>query len=386
MDKDKNMGKVRHEEHRIDFRRDDFNNIYGFISLNKKPADPESVTVKMYGEEIFPNDFDITGMPIFSTEASLVLATKRRIISGNRMPHKMPESMKVEVSYREASYDFSLDEIDTLEGVKASLSDLNAFGELCRKRYLASIQLRKPLHCFVLFGRIMLDEHGYTRRINSLSDHKYSLTVLPEEVPEICTREEFDKIVTFFNSESTPAIPKSGDKCPCCGKLFTIESLKEDLGYLNGKIAHKECMHNYQYHKEIDSLIFGVIDSVYQGNVPFEILPNPAIYNKDAQHIPWFLVHTSSGDIVIGRKCGKISIEWQENFRPFDLAIFNNDSRVVKWFGGSPCFKQIARGEAPLDGKRGIIALTEKDAIAYLMKVQSTVLSRTGNEECVTVD
>ena len=386
MDKDKNKGKVRHEEHRIDFRRDETNRLYGFISLNKKPADPDSITIKMFGEEIFPNDFDITGMPIFSEEASLVLATKKRIISGNRTSHNMPEKLNVEVSYREADYNFSLDEIDTVDGIKASLADLTTFTELCRKRYLATIQLRKPLNCFVLFGRIMLDEHGYIRRIRNLSDHKYSLTVLPEELPEVCTREEFDKIVTFFDSATNHAIPQNGEKCPCCGKVFTINSLKEDLDYVNHKIAHKECIQNYHYYAEIDSLIFNIIDSVYPDKVAFDVLPNPAIYNKELQHIPWFLVHTRFGDIKIGRKCGKISIEWQENFRPFDICIFNNDQRVVKWFDHSPCFKQIAHGEAPLDSKRGILALTEKDAIDYLLRVHTIVVSNTKTSAGAFID
>lgn len=337
------------------------------IPLGSRHVKPESVKLFISGkEEIIPQYFSNTGTPSFSPEASLILYCKDMIATERRLVGQPIEDFFISADYEETSYDFSLEEIDSLTGIITSLSSLKAFNELCGKRKAYSSKFKEHLHAFVIFGRILLDENGYTRRMTRLKNHHYDVTVDAGELPIVCTREQFEKMVTFFETSNDTNIPKSGDVCPCCGKAFEIDDLKEHLSTLNGKISHDKCMKNYEFHLEIKKLIFDIIDQVFEPSPKFEILPNPSTFNIRTTHLPWFLVHTRFGDIKIGSRYDKIYIEWQENYKPFDIAIFNNFHNTTKWYAGSSTFKEIPLGTAPTSIKRVVCAQNRDDAIAML--------------------
>ena len=98
---------------------------------------------------------------------------------------------------------------------------------------------------------------------------------------------------------------------------------------------------------------------VYKDNdYQFKLLPNGYCHEDCCSHIPWFLFHTIDGDIIMGWRKRVISIEWQKNYKPFDLnKLFGNED-VTKW---------------EEDGKRGIHAWGEDKAYEYLKRVLKTV-------------
>lgn len=337
------------------------------IPLCRQHVRPESVKLSISGkEELIPQYFSDSGTPSFSPEASLILYCKDRLASEKRLVGQPVEDFFISASYEETSYDFTLDEIDSLNGIINSLSSLQSFNELCGKRKAYTSKFEKKLNAFVVFGRILLDENGYVRRMNRLKNHHYDVTVEPDELPVVCTREQFENMVTFFECNSDTNIPKSGDFCPCCGKVFEIDDLKEHLSTHNGKIIHDKCLKNYEFHAEIKKLIFDIIDVVFEPYCKFEILPNPSAFNPSTSHLPWFMVHTRFGDIKIGSRYSKIHIEWQENYKPFDIAIFNKFIGATKWYTGSSTFKEIPEGTAPTNVRRVVCAQNKEDAIAIL--------------------
>ena len=340
------------------------------VPLCRQHVIPGSVKLSISGkEEIVPQYFSTAGTPVFSPEASLILYCKERLATEKRVIGNFKEDFFISADYATESFDFSLEEIDSLNGVISALSDLKSFNNLCGKRKAYASQFNTPLHCFVIFGRIMLDEQGYVRRMTRLKNHVYDVVVAPDELPIVCSREQFEKTVTFFESDSTTNIPNDGDVCPCCGKKFNIDDLKHHIASRHGKPIHEECLKNYEYYCEVKKLIFDIVDKVFEPTTSFEVLPNPSVFNKSVAHLPWFMVHTRIGDFKIGSKYDKVYIEWQENFKPFDIAILNKFTTATKWYTGSTTFKEIPCGIAPKDAKRVACASTTEEAIAILQTV-----------------
>lgn len=125
--------------------------------------------------------------------------------------------------------------------------------------------------------------------------------------------------------------------------------------------------------REIDKLSRGLMDIVYD-EAPFDLLPNGYCNQECCKHIPWLKFHTPDGDIVIGWRKRVISIEWQENFKPFDMAVFNKEN-VTKWEGDNNIYKTIKKGQARTNVKRGIHAWGENKAYEYLKKIKELVNS-----------
>lgn len=342
------------------------------VPLSSQHVNPSSVKLFISGkEEIVPQYFSNKGTPVFSPEASLILYCKERLATEKRVIGAPEENFFITANYQTMSYDFSLEEIDSITGVIAALSDLKSFNELCGKRKAYASKFNKPLHCFVVFGRLMLDEQGGVRRMTRLKNVSYDIVISPDELPIVCSREQFEDFVTFFETDNSSNIPQAGETCPCCGKQFVIDDLRTSLVSHHGKPVHEECLKTYEYYREVKNLIFDIVDTVFAPAVSFEILPNPAVFNKSVAHLPWFMVHTRSGDFKIGSKYDKICIEWQENFKPFDIAILNKFTTATKWYSNSATFKEINPGVAPVNAKRVVCASTKEEAIAILQTVNS---------------
>lgn len=346
------------------------------IPLSCNAVEPESITLSMLGEEVNPTFITHDGVPMFSEEASLILYCKEHIAKHGRLVGTEAQEVKVKATYTEAELpNYNMEEIDTASGITKATRNLDAFYDLCKKRSLYSKTIRKPLHTFIVFGLIMLDEHGYVRRLDRLRDHIYNLNIDPSDLPLVCPKAEFDKWVTSYECSTPFRVPRPGEKCPICGKEFTIKDLYQPLtllhrGLLN-EVVHDKCKFEFEYYLEINTLLFDIVDQVYTNLSKFEILNNPNLLDKEHLHIPWILVHTPCGDIKLGRKYKKITIEWQANFKPFDIAGLNYMSKCVKWTDDRACFSEVEKGTTSTTGIRGIAVESVADAVEALRKAHN---------------
>ena len=346
------------------------------IPLSNKPVAPDSIKLHMLGEEIIPTFITHDGVPKFSEKASLILYCKEHIARHGRLVGTEKQEVNVIATYTECEPPlYGKEEIDTAAGIQNALTSLEDFYSLCQKRAFYSKSSPGHLHCFIVYGRIMLDEHGYIRRLDRIRDHIYNLNIEPEELPIVCTREEFDKYATTYDCSNAFRIPAPGEKCPICGREFTIEDLKEALTTMNTgmfqEVVHDKCKHQYEYHLEIKTLVFDIADHVYPGLCKFEILSNPNLLDKVHSHIPWILIHTQDGDIKLGHKYQRINIEWQPNFRPFDISGLNNMQNCVKWADGCACSAVIMKGTTSTTGVRGISVDKVSDAVEALKQAHN---------------
>ena len=156
------------------------------------------------------------------------------------------------------------------------------------------------------------------------------------------------------------AIPTAGSVCPCCGKTLTIDDVKNNpCVYISGKFYHDSCWRNYRKLTEVDKFTLRMMDLIYKStDYHFELLPNGYCHEDCYSYIPWFLFHTIDGDIIMGWRKRVISIEWQENYKPFDMNELFGSEDVTKWEEG---------------GKRGIHAWGKEKAYEYLKKALKTV-------------
>lgn len=155
-------------------------------------------------------------------------------------------------------------------------------------------------------------------------------------------------------------IPTTGSVCPCCGKLLTIDDVKNNpCVYVEGKFYHDSCWRNYRKLTEVDKFTRRMVGLLYKDtDYQFELLPNGYCHEDCCSHIPWFLFHTIDGDIIMGWRKRVISIEWQGNYKPFDMNELFSTEDVTKWEEG---------------GKRGIHAWGKDKAYEYLNKVLKSV-------------
>jgi hypothetical protein len=201
-------------------------------------------------------------------------------------------------------------------------------------KFLGNGKLRE----YVIFGRYKLTKYG-------------DVVVCDEEkeipgMPIVCTSSKFNKIYSKARPDgwcsweiSYYAIPSEKDSCPCCTKRFTIEDVQNGrFGAINGKIAHSECAKQYQHERMIDEIIHQIMEVIYVDGLTFDSLPNGSCNEPCCAHLPWFLCHTPDGDIEIGWGKETLSIKWKDNFKPFDMSIFDSEDvpkgeRFIHAFG-----------------------------------------------------
>ncbi|MBQ2835311.1 MAG: hypothetical protein IJE68_00520 [Clostridia bacterium] len=240
-----------------------------------------------------------------------------------------------------------------MDGITSGIKDLESLNKLLRDRVIYNKLLGGgKLNKYVIFGRYYLDEFGQVWTLGE----QYEIPGMPIA----CTQSTFNQIYNtvkpdkFASWEGVCAIPSKADNCPWCTKEFTIEDVKTGrFDTINGKIAHRECAKQYEHEREIDRIIHQIMEFIYEDGLTFELLPNGYCSQPCCAHKPWFLCHTPDGDIEIGWRKRVISIEWKDNFKPFDMSIFESED-VTKW-------------------KRGIHAWGSDKAYEYIKKVKEFV-------------
>lgn len=331
----------------------DGTNSFGKIELDTL-AIPETVSVTLDGKKIIPSSFDAFGQPYFTHEQERLYSFKEDELNRNS---KEFIPLYVTVQYEEKVFDVPRSSFDSIEGIKKSLFCLSDLKEMLRNRALFSkLHREERLNTFMLFGSYRLDSFG---QIMSIDEKLIGSTIYHDDVEYYETFLKNNKEITL--SHPGFVIPDPDSTCPCCGKKLTIEDLKNNpCVFEDGKVFHYSCYRNYRRLLEVYKLTRMLMDIVYKKtDYTFELLPNGYCKEKCCSHIPWILFHTIDGDIIVGWRKRVISIEWQENYKSFDLESLFTDEDVTKW--------------TSKEGKRGIHAWGKEKAYEYLLKVLKDV-------------
>lgn len=328
--------------------------IIGHITLDKL-AIPETVKVTLLGESIIPESFNCYGHPNFTEEQQMLYMFKEEELKRQNCGKYTP--LEVEIVYEERVFDIPRSTFDSASGIEKSLRCLSDLNEMLQNRLIfREIHKGERLNEYMLFGCFLLDQFGQIMSIEKTVKSK------------LITNGDVEKYETFckHNSEGFTlttggyAIPKEDSACPCCGKTFTIDDIKNNpCVYINGKFYHDSCWRNYRKLTEVDKFTRRMMSLLYKDtDYQFELLTNGYCNQDCCSHIPWFLFHTIDGDIIMGWRKRVISIEWQENYKHFDMNKLFGEEDVTKW---------------EKRGKRGIHAWGNDKAYEYLKKVLQTV-------------
>lgn len=326
----------------------------GHITLDNL-AHPETVKVTLLGEEIIPESFDCYGHPNFTEEQAMLFMFKEEEL---RRKKGEEAQLKAEISYDKSLVGIPKNFFDTIEGIERSISSISDLNEMLknRSRYIKAYK-DEQLHEFILFGCFMLDRFG---QVMSIEKSQKGNVASKGEVEYLPTFRRNNQRVGLIFTTGGYAIPTAGSVCPCCGKTFTIDDIKNNpCVYIDGKFYHDSCWRNYRKLTEIDKFTRQLVGLLYEdADYQFELLPNGYCHEDCCSHIPWFLFHTIDGDIIMGWRKRVISIEWQENYKPFDMKELFGTEDVTKW---------------EKDGKRGIHAWGQEKAFEYLRNVLKNV-------------
>ena len=326
---------------------------YGLIRLDKI-AIPEKVKVTLLGKELIPKAFNAAGSPIFTEEQSDLFRYKEEEF--NRKKEKFTP-LEAVVIYEEKVFDVPKSSFNTRQGILKSLYNLYDLNEMLNNRalYLKSHKGQR-LKEFVIFGSYYLDQFGQIMRIEkNIRSRMYQLYSMGrvEHFETFCGNNKNFKMYIG-------RIPEQDSVCPCCGKQFTIDDVKNNsYTYIEGTFYHESCWKEYRQLTEVDKFTRRMMNIVYEKtDYDFELLPNGYCDQECCANIPWFLFHTIDGDIIMGWRKRVISIEWQENYKPFNMKELFGQEDVTKW---------------EEDGKRGIHAWGTEKAYEYLCKVRDAV-------------
>lgn len=329
----------------------------GHITLDKL-AIPETVKVTLLGEPIIPESFNCYGHPNFTEEQEMLYMFKKEELKRQNGGEYTP--LEVEVVYEERIFDVPRSTFDTVRGIEKSLISLSDLNEMLQnRRMFLKAHEHERLNEFMILGCFWLEKSGHIMSVEKTAKGKLRTNGNVEEFETFRRNNSKGFNLTNLTSDGY-AIPTAGSVCPCCGKTFTIDDVKNNpCVYIDGKFYHDSCWRNYRKLMEVDKFTRRMMGLLYKDtDYQFELLPN-GYCNRDCySHIPWFLFHTIDGDIIMGWRKRVISIEWQENYKPFDMNELFSTEDVTKWEEG---------------GKRGIHAWGKDKAYKYLKKVLDVV-------------
>lgn len=352
----------------------------GRLELKQLPV-PGSIAVYLQGHVIQPESFGICGEPIISEEMTRLFITKQKLAL-RKDPVNNTEGIYALVTYEPLEFTIPKDEFDSVSGIQKSLASLKSFNEMLhnRIRYLKAFGDKAELSEYIVWGKYILDKSGKTHNWNgtvkNTSTNKLYITSSINEIktlPDVCQisiLEHFlkdDEIVCYGPGY---CIPSAGSICPICGREISMYDIrtKDHLSRINGKCCHHNCLDDYEKQLQIGR-ITDIIDQVYDN------APTYSIVEKTSGSIT-LSFETPDGNIEIQDTLGAIAIEWKENFKPFDMAIFEKEEEL-KWYmvNDEPFFlgMNIPKNMF-MRNARGILARHDSDKAArYLTLVKETV-------------
>lgn len=313
----------------------------GRIEL-KHIAKPETVQVIFENMLLEPTSFDIFGNPIFEVEICERIAWKNKALR-----KKGQEEIPIKVLYEEAELDFDVSSINTIKGIEKYLYSIGDFMDFINRRAIYNkANPGKKLREYVIFGKYLCLENGDFRLLKE--------DIKGYNIPKVCTKAAFDKLkenkssMFFYKSYE---FPKPESRCPWCTMKFTIHDIQiSNLEKHNDKFLHLSCLRHYNIENEIDMLIRQIMDFVYTENMTFEIRSNRYNWGNKKNYFVRFICHTPDGDIELERTEEGIMIDWNQNYKSFDMSIFGSEN-VKKW-------------------DRGILAYYREYAFEYLKKAK----------------
>ena len=256
-------------------------------------------------------------------------------------------------------FDESRNSFDTIEGIKNSLFSLSDLNEmLCKRRSYVETHAGEFLNEFILFGCFLLDQLGQIWSIKTLNSDSIIFN------NDVETYDTFKcNNASFTLTSSGFAIPIPDSTCPCCGKLLTIDDVKnKQCINIHGEFYHSLCYSQYHELTQITDFIDNTIDIVYNpSDYDYVVLSTSNLAKELFSPTLSILFHTIDGDIILSQTKKCISIEWQENFKPFDINKLFSNENVTKW-------EQVGK-----IGKRGIHAFGNNKVYEYLKKARDIV-------------
>lgn len=314
-------------------------------------ATPEKSRMKiMMGDaEINPIGFDTYGHPIISEEnyaycdALKAIAEREGIflpvvIEYDKKAFCMKKECYDSIEYVKKALGIENDSVaeeteikektekERKEEFERNVLRLKSFKELLINRKQAAFNKEK-LNRFVLFDMYVLAENGHIYECEELK----TVPLAKGEMPSKVIGE--DKILEVKCGKEVH-IPSEKDVCPICGKSFTIKDVEEFLISENDKCekVHTECYKNYI--KAINhERASQIIDAVYTEKPKAKCEVGEIYDSEDDEMKTCYTYKTKQGTVTIYFRNKVTVIKWHDNFKPFNMSIFDNE-RVTKFDRG----------------------------------------------------
>lgn len=308
----------------------------GIVRLNKLADSNKDMKIFIGDKQVWPIGFDTYGHPIIS-ESNFAYYLAKKQNTERRGESLVPTieyeekvfCMRSEAYDAEEAFIRALEAKDAKEDEKDKIALKNLKQVLNYRKHAAFC--KKEMHTFVLYGHYVLASNG----------HVY---ILKE------SKEVYDKEVVMVDPETISYteeihIPSERDTCGICGKKFTIKDVENFSISINENSVktHINCFKELKVETEHQTAS-QIIDAVYDGRPESRV---ESEYDTEKSKIRnWFIYKTNQGTIKISFKTKVIVIEWEDNFKPFNMSIFDGE-RVTKY-------------------DRGIHAWSKDDAIRYV--------------------
>ena len=288
-----------------------YNNFeYGIAELSQL-AKPETVKVTYNEKTVIPESFNLFGEPIFSREMTYCLIGKEALISRNSENYT---EVFLDISYEVQPFSFNNEKYNTLSGIRDCLKDFESIHDLLTNRLFAVRYAKLTLDIFIIFGKYELNEFGLFLYVDYLQKPNLPSVV---KIPR-----------SRFPSGSPVYIPHTGDCCTCCCKEITLNDFKNNSLYsIKDDFYHTSCIKEFYTNYEIYHITNSVSNDVYNQKIKFDTIHHDLSESELCEDIPICILYTPDGDIIIGKKFNSYYIEWQDNFKPFDISILENDNR-----------------------------------------------------------
>lgn len=301
----------------------------GIIRLDQL-AYPGDMKIDINGIEINPIAYDTYGHPIVS--ASNFDYYKALKTNADRRS----DTFLTKVTYRPKPFCVKRAIYDSEDAIKkAAIIDekkergLKDLKELLIYRKQAAF-CKLPLNTYLLYGYILLSNDGHIYLTEGIESESVVAKIKDED---------------FISKGDEIHVPEDGDVCAVCGKSFILNDVKEGFVSENEKFEKIHQMCHYNFTLEVNQQkASAIVDSVYEGNPEVKIVKEWD--EEDQTEKIWYVYETYQGTIAIRFKRKVIVIKWFDNFKPFNMALFEEE-RVTKF-------------------DRGIHAWSKDDAIRYL--------------------
>lgn len=257
---------------------------------------------------------------------------------------------KIVVEYKIKDLPLSLKELNTAEGLKNYIKNLQDLNNIMLYRNIAYSKKNIKLSSFVVYGKLLLDNFGQT---GLLKFNKENVTLdfynINKTIVDIYTFKEIVKSYSYCLQD----IPHYEDTCKHCNQKWDLNNI--DNFIIEGShYFHKECLEYYSYEKAKD-FFTSISNLVF--NKPIKMVAIKNEYGSSSWRGPWFILQTEEGDIKIGWRKRVIEINWLSNYKKFSYNAENED--VTKLFN---------------ENERYIHADNEIKAIEYLKNALRSII------------